>query len=131
MTEAESIGRQFFEAQDRLRGGLDRDLCAIDYTADINGNQLDFDEHQRFAAALYSGFPDLHHEFDRVDVREAAERVRFRLIGTHSGDFMGIAATGKSIEVAVDTILMIEEGKIETLIGSFDQGDLMRQLGVA
>ena len=45
MAEQESIGRQFFEAQDRLRGGPDPALCTVDYTADVNGNhQWDADQ---------------------------------------------------------------------------------------
>ncbi len=131
MTEAQSVARQFLEAQDRMRGGPDRDLCTVDYTADINGNHFDFDGHREFATAFYGAFPDLHHVVDRVDVAEAAERVRFRLVGTHQGEFMGIPATGKTLDISVDAIMTIEDGKVESLTGSFDQGDMMRQLGIA
>jgi predicted ester cyclase len=124
-----SIGKRFFEAQDRLRGGPDAALCTVDYTADINGNNWDLEGHQQFAAAFYAAFPDLRHEFDDIQVREGAERVRLRLVGTHSGDFMGMAASGKPIEIAVDAILILVDGRVESLVGAFDQGELMRQLG--
>lgn len=32
------IGRRFFEAQDRLRGGPDPDLCAPNYVARLGSN---------------------------------------------------------------------------------------------
>jgi predicted ester cyclase len=129
VSEAASVGKKFFEAQDRLRGGPDEALCTIDYTAEINGNSLDLDGHRAFAAAFYGAFPDLRHEFDSVEVREGAERLRLRLLGTHEAEFMGIAATGRAIEVSIDAILLVEDGRVESLVGAFDQGDFMRQLG--
>ena len=130
MTEATSIGRQFFEAQDRLRGGPDRELCAIDYTADLNGNHMDFQGHEQFAAAFYGAFPDLEHHIESVEHGNEAERVRFRVTGTHQGDFMGVPATGKAIDVSADVILMLVDGKVESIVGTFDQAGMMKQLGV-
>ncbi|MGE0059829.1 MAG: ester cyclase [Dehalococcoidia bacterium] len=130
MAEATSVGRQFFEAQDRLRGGPDPVLCAVDYTADVNGNHLDLEAHQAMAAAFYAGFPDLHHIVENVQTAEAAERVRVRAVGTHQQDFMGLPATGKPIDVSIDAIMMIEDGKVESLVIAFDQVGMLRQLGV-
>jgi predicted ester cyclase len=129
MTEANSVGRQFFEAQDRLRG-LDREIVTVDYTADLNGMQMDFDTHKEFTADLYAAFPDLKQVIESIDVAPAAERVRLRLVGTHSGTFNGIEATGKAIDVEADVILMIEDGKVESVVGKFDQVSLLKQLGV-
>jgi predicted ester cyclase len=130
MAESNSIGRQFFEAQDRLRGGPDPALCAVDYTADVNGNHLDLAAHQQMSAMFYTAFPDLRHVVDSVQVAESAERVKARAIGTHRGEFMGIAATGNTIEVGIDGIMTIEAGKVESLTIAFDQVGLLRQLGV-
>jgi predicted ester cyclase len=130
MSEASSIGRRFFEAQDRLRGGPDPELVTVDYTADLNGMHFDLAGHQEFAAGWYAGFPDTHHIIESVDIAPAAERVRFRLLGTHTGDFMGIPPTGKPVDVSADVIMTIEDGKVESVIGSFDQAGLMKQLGV-
>ena len=130
MTEVDSVGKRFFEAQDRLRGGPDEALCAVDYTADLNGQHLDLEGHKQFASAFYAAFPDLHHEFDSIDFAESAERVRCRLIGTHEGEFMGLPATGKSIEVSIDAIFTLRDGKVESITGAFDQTGMMQQLGV-
>lgn len=35
-----------------------------------------------------------------------------RVTGTHHGNFYGIAATGKDIDIATGAILRIEDGKI-------------------
>ena len=56
--------------------------------------------------------------------------VRFTLRGSHTGDFMGIPATGKSIEVSAIAILAFVNGKVAQLNAQFDQLGMMQQLGV-
>ncbi|HEV2148366.1 MAG TPA: ester cyclase [Longimicrobiaceae bacterium] len=82
-----------------------------------------------FFAELARAFPglevvvdDLIAEGDRV-----AARVRFR--GTHSGDFQGIAASGRPVEMRVVDVLRIRDGKIVERWGVGDQLGLMQQLG--
>jgi predicted ester cyclase len=131
MSETSSVGRRFFEAQDRLRGGPDDALCTPDYTATIEGfPPMDLDGHKQFAAAFYVAFPDVRHEFDSIEPVDGGERVRFRLVGNHTGDFMGIPPTGKPIDVAADVRLQVQDGKVKAVQGAFDQAGLMRQLGV-
>ena len=72
MAEQESIGRKFFEAQDRLRGGPDPALCTVDYTADVNGNHLDLAAHQGMASMFYAAFPDLQHIIEDVRRKKSA-----------------------------------------------------------
>jgi predicted ester cyclase len=130
VAEQESIARKFFEAQDRLRGGPEADLCTIDYTADVNGNHLDLAAHQGMAAMFYAAFPDLHHIVEAVQVVPGAERARVRAVGTHQSEFMGIPATGKAIDIGIDAIMTIEDGRVESLTVAFDQIGMMKQLGV-
>ena len=130
MAEQESVGRRFFEAQDRLRGGPDPELCTVDYTADVNGNHLDLAAHQQMAAMFYEAFPDLRHVVDDVQVAPAAERLKVRAVGTHQKDFMGIPPTGEAVDISIDGILTIEDGKVESLTIAFDQVGMMKQLGI-
>ena len=59
----EALARQFFAAQDRLRGGPDAALCAPGYSAELGGNPpMPREGHEGFAVAFYAGFPDMHHE---------------------------------------------------------------------
>ncbi|GIV17303.1 MAG: hypothetical protein KatS3mg022_2738 [Armatimonadota bacterium] len=126
------IGRRFFEAQDRLRGGPDADLCASDYVARIGSNpSMTLSDHQGFASAFYAGFPDLHHTVEEIIADDATAVVRFTLRGTHLSLFMGIPPSGKSIEVEAIAILHIADGRVTALHAQFDQFGMMRQLGVA
>jgi hypothetical protein len=108
-----TLGRRFFEAQDRLRGGPDPALCAPGYIARLGSNPpMTLADHQGFASAFYAGFPD------------------FRLKGTHTGAFMGIPATGKPIDIGAIAIFRVDNGRVAGADGQFDQLGMMRQLGV-
>ncbi|HEV2129855.1 MAG TPA: ester cyclase [Longimicrobiaceae bacterium] len=78
---------------------------------------------------LRDAFPDLqiHVEDLIAEGDKVVGRATFR--GTHSGDFQGIPATGKQIEVQVIDILRIQDGKIVERWGLSDQLGLMQQLG--
>jgi predicted ester cyclase len=43
---------------------------------------------------------------------------------------MGIAATGRSIDIGAIAILDVADGRVVELRGQFDQLGMMRQLGV-
>src|SRR5262245_28294533 len=98
-----SLGRRFFEEQDRLRGGPAEDLCATGYVAMLGGNPpMPREGHEAFAKAFYAGFPDIHHVIEDVFATEDRVAVRFVLHGTHGGSFFGIPATGRQVEIAAN-----------------------------
>jgi predicted ester cyclase len=49
--------------------------------------------------------------------------------GTHTGDFMGIPATGKHVRFDVMDIIRIVDGRFVEHWGLVDQASLLRQLG--
>ncbi len=129
-TENEAIGRQFFAEQDRLRGGPAPDLCAVGYTAEINGfPSMDLDGHHGMALGFYGAFPDLRHTIEEVVANDARVAVRFRITGTHHGDFMGHTATAQPVNVVATAILTIQNGKVTNLKGVFDLQGLLQQIG--
>jgi steroid delta-isomerase-like uncharacterized protein len=126
------LGRRFFEAQDRLKGGPDVHLCHADYIAQIMGNPpLDRAGHELLARHFYQAFPDLKHHFEHVLADGDNVSVWITLRGTHTGPFMGIPATGRSISVSMSALLHVKEGKVARLQGMFDQPGMMQQLGIA
>ncbi len=50
--------------------------------------------------------------------------------GTHSKEFLGIAATGRSVTVHGIDMNRISEGQIAEIWNEFDMFDLMQQMGV-
>lgn len=126
-----TLAREFFMEQDRRKGPLSPALCASNYTATIGGNPpMDFAGHTSFAIAFYQGFPDLYHAIEDVIVDGDTAVVRFSVRGTHTGDFMGIPATGKPINVRAIAMQRFVDGKIARLTAQFDQLGMLQQLGV-
>jgi hypothetical protein len=52
-----------------------------------------------------------------------------RFEGTHTGDFMGVPASGKQFSVGGTAFLHVAGGKVAQLWGFLDQLGLMQQIG--
>ena len=77
-----------------------------------------------------SAFPDLHMEAQ--DTIASGDRVvaRVRATGTHRGEFMGMPATDRSIDVQLIDILRFgDDGLVREHWGVFDALAMMQQLG--
>ncbi|MBX2998899.1 MAG: ester cyclase [Caldilineaceae bacterium] len=126
-----TIARQFFMEQDKRKGPLSPDIVAAGYVARIGSNPpMDMAGHSGFGAAFYQGFPDLYHTIDDVIAEGDKVVVRFTVRGAQTGDFMGIPATGRAIEVSATAMMTFVDGKVAQLTAQFDQLGMMQQLGV-
>jgi steroid delta-isomerase-like uncharacterized protein len=83
-----------------------------------------------FFGAMHASFSGLHvtvedqvAEGDKVVTRKTYH-------GTHTGDFFGIPATGRTISFEVIDILRFQDGKITDHWNVVDRLGLMQQLGV-
>jgi predicted ester cyclase len=85
---------------------------------------------QQHVAFFEAAFP--HYELFADDMIAEGDKVavcaRFR--GKHQGDLMGIAPTGKTVELPFIIVYQITDGKIASHKMAIDQMDLMKQLGV-
>lgn len=129
--ENKQIARLFFQEQDRLKGGPADNLCAPGYTAQIGGNPpTELTGHQHFAQMFYAAFPDMYHVVEDTVADVDAVMARFTIYGTHTHDFMGIPATGRSVTIRAMALFEIVDGKVARLHGQFDQMGMLQQLGV-
>jgi steroid delta-isomerase-like uncharacterized protein len=77
-----------------------------------------------------AAFPDLRMEPQDVLVSGDKVVARARATGTHQGEFMGMPATGKSIDVQfIDIIRFGDDGLAHEHWGVFDALAMMQQLG--
>jgi predicted ester cyclase len=68
--------------------------------------------------ALHTGFPDIRVEiYDQIAEGDKVT-TRKKLIGTHTGTFMGIPATGQPVEINVIDIVTIRNGQYSEHWGS-------------
>ena len=77
-----------------------------------------------------AAFPDLRMETEDVLVSGDKVVARVRATGTQRGDFMGLPATGRSVDVQlIDIIRFGEDGLAREHWGVFDALGMMQQLG--
>lgn len=84
-----------------------------------------------FFRMYIAAFPDLRLAAE--DILSSGDKVvaRSRATGTHQGEFMGMPATGKSIDVQlIDIIRFGDDGLAHEHWGVFDALAMMQQLGV-
>jgi steroid delta-isomerase-like uncharacterized protein len=77
-----------------------------------------------------AAFPDLRMEAQDVLVSGDKAVARVRATGTHQGEFLGMAATGKSVDVQlIDITRFDDDGLAREHWGVFDALAMMQQLG--
>jgi steroid delta-isomerase-like uncharacterized protein len=83
---------------------------------------------KRFFAMFRDAFPDAGVRID--EIVDAGDRVAVAttLTGTHRGELMGVAPTGRVVEVTGIDIVRIEDGRIAEHRGLTDIVGLLRQL---
>jgi len=83
-----------------------------------------------FYRAFMTGFPDLRIHLEEFVVEGDRLGGRFRATGTHDGVFMGIAPTGRSIDVPGLTIMHFAGGVVVERWNQLDDVALLTQIGV-
>ena len=93
---------------------------------DITG----IDSARAYYANFLTGFSDI--QFVIKDVFGQGDKLvkYWNFKGTHTGDFFGIPATGKSVSLDGTTLVRMSNGKIAEERDFFDNLDFMTQLGL-
>ena len=78
---------------------------------------------------LYDAFPDLHMTVEEAVSERDIVAVRWIASGTHTGDTLGFAATGKRVTVTGMTFCRFVDGKIAEGWDNWDMMGLMNTLG--
>lgn len=94
-----------------------------------NGEARGRDGQRQAVEAFLGGFPDLANtiEFMLAEGDLVAAHQRWR--GTHEGEFLGLAATGRTVEFTSTAVLRIED---ELIAEAWDEADIfsvLQQLG--
>jgi steroid delta-isomerase-like uncharacterized protein len=83
---------------------------------------------KQFFAMFRDAFPDASVEIDELVAEGDRVAVATTLSGTHEGELMGMAPTGRSVSVTGIDIVRIADGRIVEHRGLTDIVGLMRQL---
>jgi steroid delta-isomerase-like uncharacterized protein len=90
----------------------------------------------RAAAAAYyerwwRGFPDLTWSTVALHMAEDEAIAEGIFRGTHQGEFLGLAPTGRKIELPVAIVVAFADGRMARERLYYDLATLLRQLGVS
>jgi steroid delta-isomerase-like uncharacterized protein len=133
--ENEALVRRYVEeVYDQRKLEVVDEIFAPDFTLhdpDYPGGEIGPEGITRIVETFVGAFPDLQITLD--DELSSADKVvtRWTTRGTHQGELMGIAPTGRRIEVTAVGIWRVAEGKIAEAWLVFDAFGMMQQLGVA
>ena len=85
---------------------------------------------KQFFVMLRSGFPDFQATMEDLLAEGDKVALRFTFRGTHQGEFLGIAPTGKQVTMVGIDIFRIADGRIVELWGQEeDVLGMMQQIG--
>jgi steroid delta-isomerase-like uncharacterized protein len=125
------VVRQFFEAlnqQDTERIG--QLVSSTNYSFHFPGmSPMDWKGDKQFIAAINNAFPDLHNNIVDMVAEGDKVAVRFDVIATHKGEFLGIPPSGKKVSFGGTAFLTIIDGKVSEEWATADMMGLMQQIG--
>lgn len=84
--------------------------------------------YRRFFHYLVSAFPDFTITPERMVADDDSVAFAYTLTGTHQGEFEGVAATGRRIEVRGLQLGRFEDGQIVERWGATDMATLLSQI---
>ncbi len=101
------------------------------HAPNISGSSIGPEAYKRNVLLFLDGFPDLCWTIEDTIAENDKVVACWTISGTHSGDYMGIAATNKKVSVEGITIHHIADGKIMDSYSNWDVLGMMQQLGAA
>jgi steroid delta-isomerase-like uncharacterized protein len=131
MAAAADIHREVFAAWNKRDYKKMRELLHPDYRytggdgKEAVGPDAGIAIGQMYAAA----FPDGRVEVERVHVAGDTAVAEVVARGTHGGDLMGIAPTGKKVEIRICNVVELRDGKVYREREYMDTLVMMVQLG--
>ncbi len=98
----------------------------IDHTHQLRGVEA----YKRYIGVFIQAFPDFHETIEDIVAEGDKVWVRFTFTGTHTGEYRGLAPTGKTITVTAVDIFRVIDGKVVEEWEVADGLDMLLQLGM-
>jgi steroid delta-isomerase-like uncharacterized protein len=80
-------------------------------------------------ATMRAAFPDMEVTPEHMTATEDDVALAYTITGTHQGDFLGVAPTGRKVTARGVQIGCFENGRLAERWGSSDQFAILQQLG--
>ncbi len=129
LEENKAIVRRFIEAYNKQNLDLVDDLVAPDFVDHTHQEQGLESLKQRLKMG-FKAFPDWHETIEDIIAEGDKVWVRLAYAGTHKGEFMGLAPTGKKITAMNVDIYRIVNGKLAEYWSVTDNLNILRPMGL-
>ena len=128
LEENKAIVRRFIEAYNKRNLDLFDDFLAPDYFD--HTNKVDIEGLKQLMNMAFKAFPDFHETIEDIIAEGDKVWARITFTGTHTGEFMGIAPTGKKITTEMVDIFRIAKGKLVEYRDVNNNLDYLKKLGI-
>jgi len=128
LEENKAVVRRAIEALSKQNLSLVDDLVAPNYFD--HTDQQGLEQHKQSLAMLFKGFPDCHWTIEDINAEGDKVWARVTYTGTHTGEYLGFAPTGKKITYKSVTIKRVVDGKMVEGWTINDMLDFLKQLSV-
>ena len=129
LEENKQVVRRFVEAYNTGNVDLLDEILAPDYFD--HTNQVDAEGLKQLIKMAFAAFPAYHETIE--DIIAEGDKVWILVktnTGKHTGEFMGVAPTGKKLTTLAVDILRVVNGKIVEYRDVVDRLDFLNQLGI-
>ncbi len=131
MTNNADIARGIYAAMsdhdiDRMLAMMAEDIVDHEMASEVPPGRAGV---QQWFGTLFAGFPDMKATVEDIICEGDRCACRVRMQGSHQGEFMGIPATRKPVDIEVFDILRLEDGMVAEHWGLSDDARMMRQIG--
>ena len=129
LEENKAIIRRWFEAENKKDLSPIEDIVTpdfVDHTHQLRSRE----EYKKRITMFIKGFPDFHETIEDIIAEGDKVWVRFKFTGTHKGEYLGLAPTGKKITVECVDIFRMIDGKAVEEWEVADGLDSLKQLSL-
>ena len=127
LEENKAIVRRFIEAYNKRNLDLIDDFVAPDYVD--HTNKVGREGLKQLFNMGLKAFPDWHETIEDIIAEGDKVWVRLAYTGTHKGEFLGLAPTGKKITAKDVDIYRIVNGKLAEYWSVTDNVNILKQIG--
>jgi steroid delta-isomerase-like uncharacterized protein len=132
MADYKQIAQRWFaEVMNEGKEETIDELCAESFVEHdpLPGTSPDRQGIHDFVKQVRAAFPDIEMTADDILAEGDRLAVRSTMRGTHQGEFMGIPASGKKVEVSNYDFVRFENDQVVEHWGTIDSAALMEQIG--
>jgi len=121
--------KRFIEELNSQNGEIYMEICAPDFPSN-SPDPLSREEEMEFVKGIWESFPDITWIIEDIFASDSRVFAQLTTRGTHEGEFMGMAATGKPFSGSLSLAFRIEDGKLVESREEADMLGIMQQLGM-